>query len=277
MTEAAATHPPRIFGITAADADVAAIIRRGPSDWFHVGKWDTLSGSYTPGSWFHGLLYPQRCDVSPDGKLFCYLALHPSRWPAGDTYIAISKLPWLTALAAWPTFGTYSQGAYFVRNASAAGLGPPIVGDLSGLAYGIVESSPHSFAVERRRGWTERPDTPKRLSMDMWDVKRDVHMMKPNPLLPDVTLRVRGAYAAFRSGSPSTAEIEYEIHAGGEARPLIAVQWAEWDARGRLLLATIYGDLRIVDVQHDFDVVAEVSLRDLPRNPSPPPSEAASW
>lgn len=113
--------------------------------------------------------------------------------------------------------------------------------------------------------------------MDMWDAKRDVRMLKPNPLLPDVTLRVRGAYAAFRSGSPSTAEIEYEVHAGGEARPLIAVQWAEWDARGRLLLATPDGDLRIVDVQHGFDVVTEVSLRDLPRNPTPPPAETARW
>src|SRR4051812_48612154 len=200
--------PPRLFGITAEECDVIAIIRRGPSRWFHVGAWNSLSGSYMPGAWFRGLLYPQRYDLSPDGELFCYMALHSSDWPAGDTYIAISKLPWLTALAAWPAVGTWSRGAHFIRDWSVVELGAPIVGNLDGIQrrYGLAENFPHSFAIERRRGWTESPDTPSRLSNDRWDEKRGerITLEKTNPTEPKLALRVQGSYAAFRGGSKRT-------------------------------------------------------------------------
>jgi hypothetical protein len=57
----------------------------------------------------HGTVYPQRCDLSPDGRYLCYFAFKgDSTWDLGATYIAISRLPWLTALAAWPTSTRFS-------------------------------------------------------------------------------------------------------------------------------------------------------------------------
>jgi hypothetical protein len=91
------------------------VLGRGPSAWAHVGKWDVTRGRYTPGSWLRGTVYPQRCDLSPDGRWLCYFALKASaRWKAGATYVAISRLPWLTALAAWGSCGTWTRGAHFV-------------------------------------------------------------------------------------------------------------------------------------------------------------------
>lgn len=55
----------RVFGIGATAADVVAILRRGPSGWSHLGRWDIDTRSYEPGSWLHGTLYPQRCDLGP--------------------------------------------------------------------------------------------------------------------------------------------------------------------------------------------------------------------
>jgi hypothetical protein len=58
-----------------------------------------------------------------DGK---FVALKgDSTWDLGATYIAISRLPWLTALAAWPTSGTWTRGAHFVAEAGRCDLGPP--------------------------------------------------------------------------------------------------------------------------------------------------------
>ena len=118
---------PRIFGIPAADAPIVAVIRRGPSDWAHVGKWDVAAGTYEPGSWLYGRIFPQRSDVSPDGRWLCYFVHSYSRrdgnWPHGETYIAISRLPWLTALMAFGTCGTWTRGMHF--RSVHGGLGVP--------------------------------------------------------------------------------------------------------------------------------------------------------
>ena len=82
---------PRIYGTVATEAPVAAVIRRGPSDWCHVGRWDLASGAYEPGAWFRGVIYPQKCDLSPDGRWWVDAASKfGSDWPAGDIYEAIS-------------------------------------------------------------------------------------------------------------------------------------------------------------------------------------------
>jgi hypothetical protein len=124
----------RVFGIGATAADVVAVLRRGPSGWCHVGRWDIAARRHEPGSWLRGTLYPQRCDLSADGRYLCYFPLKgESTWELGATCIAISRLPWLTARAAWRTSGTWTRGAHFVADADRCDLGPPDAGDTSGL------------------------------------------------------------------------------------------------------------------------------------------------
>jgi hypothetical protein len=55
-----------------------AVLRRGPSAWSHVGRWDLARGRYEPGAWIRSNLYPQRCDLSPHGRWLCYFTLKPT-------------------------------------------------------------------------------------------------------------------------------------------------------------------------------------------------------
>ena len=167
--------PPRLFGIPALDAPIVAVLRRGPSGWTAVGRWDVEAMTYEQGAWLRGTLYPQRCDLSPDGRRLCYLALKGgARWSIGATYVALSNLPWLTALAAWSTCGTWTRGLHFDRDPSVWEVAEPDEGDLGPLRgrVGLAVTRPASFAVERRRGWSEVEGTSPRAGDDLWDERR---------------------------------------------------------------------------------------------------------
>ncbi|MCH8620434.1 hypothetical protein [Undibacterium sp. TS12] len=69
---------PRLFAIFAREAPVAAIFARGPTSWFHVIRWDTRHDSFESGAWIRGRIYPERCDLSPDGELLLYF-VHQGR------------------------------------------------------------------------------------------------------------------------------------------------------------------------------------------------------
>ncbi|HEU4367295.1 MAG TPA: hypothetical protein VFV05_03590 [Methylomirabilota bacterium] len=273
---------PRLFGIPAARAPVVAVLRRGPSAWSHVGRWDVARGVYEPGAWIRGHLYPQRCDVSPDGRWLCYFTLKASaRWPAGRTYVAISRLPWLTALAAWSTCGTWTRGLHFVDDPGVWQVGAPDAGDATPCrkAVGVAFTPPVVFAVERRRGWTETADSPPRDAGDMWDEERAprVSMEKPRPGAGGSSrLIVQGHFAAFREGEPGP--IAYAVVEDGRVAPLDDVQWADWDGAGRLLAATVDGKLQIRDgPMTPGAVLSEVDLAALHPQPAPPPEEARRW
>lgn len=165
--------------------------------------------------------------------------------------MAVSRLPWATALAAWGTCGTWTRGMHFVGPA-AHEVGAVDEGDDGplGRQLGLAYVRPASFAVERRRGWAETPDSPPATPHDPWDEKRapSVTMQKPRPGGGEV-LRVSGAYAAFRSFDMARyVEPVYRLDGDGERdEPLDGVQWADWSADGRLLVATLDGRLQVRD------------------------------
>ena len=274
-TVAVVRPPPRLFGIPARDAPVVAVLRRGPTDWCQVGRWDVgAAPSYRPGSWLHGTLYPQRCDVSPDGRYLSYFALVPyADWAPGPTYLAVSRLPWLTALAAWGTGGTWTSGLRFVEPEAGIELDEPGAGTRGplGTTYGLAYSRPASFAVERRGGWTETADTPPQGEHDPWDERRAERIVMARPSPRDGSLlTVRGGQAAFR-GLPGW--FEPPLYAIGD-RVLVDAQWADWTVDGRLLVATTAGELQVRD---GAEVVWREGLAGLEPDPQPPAAEASRW
>jgi hypothetical protein len=94
------------------------LLRRGPSKWFRLILWQTAKNVFVPGQWFRGMIYSDKCDLSPDGKLFVYFAAkhHRRESEVGEAWTAVSKPPYLTALALWTngSFGTYYGGGLFV-------------------------------------------------------------------------------------------------------------------------------------------------------------------
>jgi hypothetical protein len=71
-------------------------------------------------------------------------------------------------------------------------------------------------------------------------------------------------------------DIRYEHRSRDLTRHLDHVQWADWDARSRLLVATDEGLLQIRDGA-DGSVQWEAAEGAFEPDPAPPPPEASVW
>lgn len=204
-----------------------------------------------------------------------------SDWPAGSTYNAISRLPWLKALAAWREAGTWSRGQHFVADPGVWEVGDPTVGgeSIRSVVGGMRQIGAAQFATERRRGWRESAATPSRDPTDMWDQRRDVVMEKPSPDGGSGTvLSVAGKFEAFRE-SPNywpPGRTPYSLSRGTADQVLHEVQWADWTYDGRLAIATKAGTLQIRDGSGKR-VLYEVCLRDREPAAVPAPAWAGEW
>jgi hypothetical protein len=56
--------PARIHLLPAKAAPYVVVLRRKPTKWFHVLRWNTETDLIEHGSWFKGTLYSERADVS---------------------------------------------------------------------------------------------------------------------------------------------------------------------------------------------------------------------
>lgn len=101
----------RLFVLLARRARRAVVFRRGPSRQVLLLSWDTASDVLTPGQWFKGRIYERRCDLSPSGDKLVYFA-GKFRKPYA-TWTAVSRPPWLTALALWPHGDAWGGGGLF--------------------------------------------------------------------------------------------------------------------------------------------------------------------
>src|SRR5688572_26792862 len=112
--------PCRLFVYMARQAPRAVVLRRGPTDWARLSVWDTETDRFEHGQWMKGRVYERRSDVSADGQLFAaFVRQSGGRNPAGaDSWIALSRPPYFTALAVWFVGGTYHTGAFFPDDTS---------------------------------------------------------------------------------------------------------------------------------------------------------------
>jgi hypothetical protein len=90
-------------------------------------------------------------------------------------------------------------------------------------------------------------------------------------------LTVRGTYAAIRELHGVRTDVRYEIHRDRNRTVLDGVQWADWDAEGRLLAVTEDGRLQIREGAHEGSVVWEAHEGSNEPDPAPPPEEASAW
>jgi hypothetical protein len=142
-------------------------------------------------------------------------------------------------------------------------------------------TAPLAFASEHRRGWSETDDSPPREARGAWDERVDgltMHKARPGSS-PAADLTARGCYAAFRSKLPADDfEFGYELRTDDSVVDLLDVQWADWSADGRLLVATADGRLQVrAGEPRDLEVVWETDLTRFDPDPQPPPAEASRW
>ncbi len=273
---------PRVFCVPDPESRVAAVIHKMPGRWWRLGRWDFASGAYEEGAWFRGTLYPQRCDLSPGGRWFSYFALQPnSSWAPGENYHAVSRLPWLKALAAWREYATGGYVLQFVPDPAEWAIGNPAFGDVSVLSTvsGLRATEPSQFAVERRRGWAESISTPPPDAAYFWQERREVVMEKPSPDAEcAAVLSVRSRFAGFRT-CPTICPPDptaYRLTHRGRTAVLTGVQWADWTFDGRLAVVTGSGLLQILDGRGQ-QVLRETRPRDGSPRPLPAPAWASEW
>lgn len=275
--------PPRLYVLPATGADVAVVFRRGPGRWWLVSRWDLATGALEAGPWFRGTLYPRRSDVSPDGRFLTYFALKMGLSdfcgpPGVKTFIGLSRVPWLTAIAAWQTPGTWTGGAHFSSSAAGEGsLGMPDHGDARPLPFVLAATGCEQYAAERRRGWQEHPECPPRAVDDRWDERRHVVLVRERPTAGDVLVLTD---TGWQSGAPDRIEGRrptYRIERGRQRIELPDVTWADWDRRGRLIVAIETGHVQIREGGDPTRVLVDHDLRDLVPARRPSPAAARRW
>jgi hypothetical protein len=119
---------PRIFVILPREGCHAVVFRRGPSKQVQLLRWNTQTDEFEPGQWLKGRVYERRCDLSPSGKFLIYFATkHKPPW---DSWTAISKPPFLTALAIMMDCGTWTGGGLFLDESTVVSRGTRFKGEL---------------------------------------------------------------------------------------------------------------------------------------------------
>jgi hypothetical protein len=230
-----ATPPPRLEILQAPKVDVGVLFRRGPSMYVEVIRWNMRNDRFERGHWFKGRIYVPRSDLSPDGQLLVYFALKKSPETIRSEYTyawtAVSRPPWLTALALWPRGSTWFGGGMFTRQRALLLNHPP------------EEAEPHPEHKPRGLLVTPRKDADlywSRLERDGWTcvqfgerrrtgtgyetIEPQIHK-RDHPRLPfsiSMYLRIEGTRS-------------FRIEDAGRTFPMPPgrVDWMDWDARGR--------------------------------------------
>ena len=156
---------PRLHVIPATGCDLALVLRRGPTRQVASLLWDRKSGEVELGQWLNGRIYEHRCDLSSDGRHMIIFAGTGQRW-----WTALSRAPWLTALAFWPQGHTWHGGGAFARDGTLFLNGATAPADLpDGLKPARPDAFPHAtdgfhmgdlYAVRMEQaGWVRKSGT----------------------------------------------------------------------------------------------------------------------
>lgn len=251
--------PCRLFGLLARQAPVGLILRRGPTRWVQLNLWHTDTDVIEYGQWFHGRLFERRCDLSPDGSLFIYFA---SKYGHSqfDTWTAISRPPYFTALALWPKGDSWNGGGLFVDSKTVWLNHHTALPDKWHLPPRWLKVLPST------ESYGEDEPYNKQLLRDGWTMLQDVIWQRParmpikviQPSIfqkrhPDgvhVLLMRYIGYDPKRYGSPSMYEFFLRDTMHGSETMLEGATWADLDQRHRLVFTKNDGCLYADELQH---------------------------
>jgi hypothetical protein len=254
MQTGRAASPARIYALIAAGARKAVVFRRGPSKCVLVLSWDLKTDTLHSGQWFKGRIYERRCDLSLDGELLAYFAAR-HHGPLG-TWTAVSRPPFLTALALWPKGDAYGGGGLFQDSRELHLNHRP--GDEFALADGFA--LPRGFRVRpfgERPGWGEdAPIHTTRLAREGWrtvvsgeaspfSTKGLFHWTIDPPMVMEkpighggkARLRVGLHGIGKRDGAWYAQTAQVVVSATGKVLDLGEIDWADTDHNGDVLFA----------------------------------------
>lgn len=215
--------------------------------------WDTSKDSFEVGQWFKGRIYERRCDLSPNGDLLLYFAANYAR-PL-RSWSAISRPPFLSALALWPKGDGWGGGGHFLSknnialNHRAAEMkiadGYPLPRSLKikpfGEYSGRGEDDPVWSTRLKRDGWT-LINFPTTVDQDFqakvtWELSPPITWRKPNPKWPK-RYELEMSYAGIGERNGAWYMTEHSLVRDKTHFDKIGKSdWADWDRSGDLLFA----------------------------------------
>lgn len=295
MSKASST---RLFAILARSAPVAIIFRRGPSRQVLLIKWNLRSDTLEYGQWFKGRIYERRCDLSPSGDLLLYFAAkykEPLR-----SWTAISKPPYLTALALWPKGDGWGGGGVFESELSIQ-LNHRPGEDMLAEGFQLKKNMRVAFYGERP-GWGEDfPIYHSLLLREGWTLVAEGETGKPDwnakivwEFSQPITYenRASGGYRlrmlikGMSQKNDAWYWTDYEVlnDRGGLLFALPRTDWAGWDSDGDLLFAKDGKLFRLnrknfsrFQTRGDEALRQIADLSDLKFESKEAPGEAARW
>jgi hypothetical protein len=242
--------PARIYFIPARTSPSAVVFRWGPSKWIQILKWNTDKDIFEGGQWFRGRIYERRSDLSPDGSMLVYFAQKINGRTLSDrgytyAWTAVSKPPYITALALWPKGDCWHGGGLFQDNETL------ILNHKPDAANPHPSHLPHGIKVVLKNNVCGENDPlfSERLQRDGWDLKQDwVVEDRGYPLF----FRTRQPQIREKSNADGSLVIRLTRSIEGikyaeefavlnsEGSTLFRVEranWVDWDQRGRLVFA----------------------------------------
>jgi hypothetical protein len=286
------TPPPRMYLLLARRAPVGVVFRRGPSRYVELVRWDVERDEFVRGHWFHGRIYERRCDLSPDGELLVYFASKFTKRTINSDYTyawtAVSKPPWLTALALWPKGDCWHGGGLFrARRRLMLNHRPdqatphpkhrPTQLEVEPNPEARGENDPLYTERLRRDGWAE---------LQPWqrEWREGTKYGGYVTLAPGILARSHGAlrYRVLleRRIEGYTYREAFRLEGPGGEVPLPAgsLAWLDWDHRGRLV-ALQEGRVLVAEVRPsglgDWRTLIDLG-GDVPESRATPP-QATVW
>ena len=254
----------RLYVIIARKAPRAVVFRRGPVRLTRLLVWNLDDDTLIPGQWFRGRIYERRGDLSPDGQWLAYFAAihHTTRNRPHASWTAISRPPYVTALAFWPKGDTWGGGGLFdgalsfslnqghsQRDMTLADDTPLPAGfklGAFGSHPGGGEDDPIMSARLMRDGWTVTPGTWKKRPWKEERSARISYVFDPPAIRTmnltrgrksPLTLRVM-THGRFEKAGRSYVETADLIDAAGRTiRDFGRIDWIDADHNGDILLA----------------------------------------
>lgn len=254
----------RLYAILARDGRTAVIFRRGPSRQVRLLRWWLDGDRIEPGQWLKGRIYARRCDLSPDGELLVYFA---AKWETPmAAWTAVSRPPYLTALALWPKGDAWGGGGLFhdqatlgLNHTHVTGLVIPNVAipwhplaekpefpagicvqAVAGWAGG-GEDDPIEFTRMLRDGWqfiaAGKRQSGGRGRVNFITMEEPEVYDRPSPLNEALVLR-RSLHAIGQRNGPWNVE-HFDVRSarGSTLRQIGECGWANWQSTGDLLFS----------------------------------------
>lgn len=194
-------------------------------------------------------------------------------------------MPWLTALVAWQTFGTYTIGCRFARDGnitiSGAMSDQPFHGRYPNKAAVEVMHTNwvrRDIQNELKRGWRPLREA---LDIPLDPDERDsaVLIQRTRPTGHGTALIL--AHTGVESHRPSIEGVQiryFRKDRDGQITPLPEAAWADWDHDGRLLMATYRGTVTVQEQRKRvWTETWTHDLNDLAPAPAEPPTWAEGW